>query len=296
MFVCVAFVFWVLLSLDSEVQKDFEIPTEIIDVPENATIIGRVPSKFYVTVQGKGAQLLRFMWGKTTPIKLKFSDNITESGVFSMSRVKIDGKLRDYFGKGIQVTAVKPDSIRLPYTTMPGVALAIKINADVQPNLQCIISGPITSNVDSVKVYGLHGVPRNLSYVETEPINLSGIKDSTSIEVAIKPIEGLRIIPDNVRINIPVEPLISKKRNVPIEVIGTSDKMGIITFPSAIDVSYLVPMSRYNENYPIKAYVDFNQVDSLIPRVAVEISSVPDYYKNLAISPDSVEYVLEKKY
>ncbi|MCF0213153.1 MAG: YbbR-like domain-containing protein, partial [Muribaculaceae bacterium] len=33
MFVFVAFVFWIVLSLDNEVQEEFDIPIEIINVP-----------------------------------------------------------------------------------------------------------------------------------------------------------------------------------------------------------------------------------------------------------------------
>ena len=53
--------------------------------------------------------------------------------------------------------SVRPDSVRVTYTTAPGVSLPIIINADVHPSLQSIINGPITANVDSVKVYGING-------------------------------------------------------------------------------------------------------------------------------------------
>lgn len=295
LFVCVAFVFWLLLSLDSQVQKDFEIPVEVTDVPTNVTVIGRVPEKFYVTVKAKGSQLLNFMWGKNPTVKLKFNNNVSEPGVFSLSRLKIEGKLRDYFGQGVQIVSVKPDSIRLPFTTLPGEAVALKIDADVQPDLQCIISGAIRANVDSVKVYGVNGVPRSLKYVETEPINLFGLKDSTNVEVNIKPIEGLRVIPDKVTVTIPIEPLIAKRKNVPIEVIGLPENVGLLTFPSSVEVSYLVPMSRYTEDYPIKSFVDYNSIDSVAPRAPVTVSSLPEYYKNVSVSPDSIEYIIERR-
>ena len=41
LFVAVAFVFWVFLSLDTEVQRDFDVPVELQDVPDSVTIIGQ---------------------------------------------------------------------------------------------------------------------------------------------------------------------------------------------------------------------------------------------------------------
>lgn len=296
MFVCVAFVFWLFLSLDSEVQKDFEIPTEIIDIPANVTVIGKAPNKFDITVQGKGSQLLRFLWGTKPTIKIKFEDNVSETDIFSLSKVKIESRFRDYFGQGIQIISVKPDSIRLPFTTMPGESVALRLIADVQPDLQCILSGPIKANIDSVKVYGVNGVPRSIKYVDTNPITLSELKDTTRLEISIKPIDGYRIIPDKVTVTIPVEPLIAKRRQIAVDVVGLPEGLDLITFPSSVEVTYLVPMSKFNEDYPIKTFVDYSQIDSLRPTAPVTVSSVPEYYKNLALSPDSIEYIIERRH
>lgn len=71
MFVAVAFIFWVFLSLDTEVQRDFEVPVEIVEIPDSVTLIGNVPSEMAVSVKGKDSQLLRFLWGKMSPVKFK---------------------------------------------------------------------------------------------------------------------------------------------------------------------------------------------------------------------------------
>ena len=57
------------------------------------------------------------------------------------------------------------------------------------------------------------------------------------------PMDGMRIIPDRVIVTVPVEPLIVKKKKVRIDVTGLPDGVGLITFPSVAEVSYLVPMS-----------------------------------------------------
>lgn len=72
MFVCVAFVFWFFLSLDSEQQRDYDVPVEIENVPDSITMLGRVPSSLNVSVQGKGYQLIRFMWGKMPLMRIRF--------------------------------------------------------------------------------------------------------------------------------------------------------------------------------------------------------------------------------
>ena len=89
------------------------------------------------------------------------------------------------------------------------------------------------------------------------PIIRPKLTDTTSVLVKIKPIDGVRIIPDNVTVTIPVEPLIARSQMASVVVKNMPHGYGLLTFPSQIEVSYLIPMSAYNtEPYDIKAYVD----------------------------------------
>ena len=294
MCVCVAFIFWALFSLDSDIQRDYEVPLEIVDKPDSVTLIGNLPSYLGVSVQGKGSQLIRFSWGKLTPVKLPFNENISEKNIFSMSKLKIDSRLRDYFGGGVQITSVRPDTLRVPYTTSPGVMLPVVLRADVHASLQSVISGKIRSNVDSVRVYGINGVPHSLKFVETERFSRSGLNDTTTVEVNIEPIPGLRIIPDKIKVIIPVEPLILKTRSILVERTGLPNNTGLITFPARVEVNYLVPMSEYNKDYPISAYVEFSDVNHSTQKAKVHLSTLPKVCQNVSVVPDSVEFIIER--
>ncbi|MCM1076569.1 MAG: hypothetical protein NC411_04330 [Bacteroides sp.] len=293
LFVAVAFVFWVFLSLDTEVQRDFDVPVELQDMPDSVTMIGQLPPTLGVSVKGKDAQLLRFLWGKLSPIKFKWKENV-ENDALVINRQKLDSHVREYFGNGVQIVSCRPDSLRIPFTTQPGVKVKLMVQTDIHPNLQYIISGPIMANVDSVMLYSSDGIPHSLKYVATEPIVKSNLKDTMRYEVRVKPIAGVRIIPDIVTVTVPVEPLIMKKRAINIEVENIPDESNLIIFPSKVEISYLVPMSDYNVDYPVKAYVDFNSAKPSLKKLPVSLSSLPGIYHNVSFTPDSVEYIIER--
>ncbi|MBD5300724.1 MAG: hypothetical protein HDR85_00330 [Bacteroides sp.] len=294
LFVAVAFVFWVFLSLDTEVQRDFDVPVELQDVPDSVTVIGQVPQSLDVSVKGKDSQLIRFLWGKLSPVKLKWQDNV-EGQALVLTHQKLDSRMREYFGNGVQIVSCRPDSLRIPFTTQPGVKVKLMVQADIHPNLQYIISGPITANVDSVTLYSVTDLPHNLKYVSTEPIVKSNLKDTMRYEIRVKPIAGVRIIPETVTVTVPIEPLIMRKRFVGIEVENLPDETNLITFPSKVEISYLVPMSAYNDDYPVKAYVDFRAAQPSRKKLAVSLSSMPVIYHNISFTPDSVEYIIENE-
>ncbi len=292
LFVAVAFVFWVFLSLDTEVQRDFELPVELADVPDSVTVIGQVPPALGVSVKGKDSQLLRFLWGKMSPIKFKWQENVQDAS-FVINKPRLESRLREYFGNGVQIISCRPDSLRLSFTSQPGVKVKLMVQADIHPNLQYIVSGPIKADVDSVTLYSVADLPRSLKFVSTEPIVKSDLNDTMRYEVAVKPISGVRIIPDKVVVTVPVEPLISRKRNVRIDVNNMPEGVSLITFPSKVEISYLVPMSAYNDDYQMKAYVDYRNVKPSRRKLPVTISAVPSVYHNVSFSPDSVDYIIE---
>ncbi len=113
MFVAVAFVFWVFMSLDTEVQRDFEVPIEISEVPDSVTLIGQAPEILSVSVKGKDSQMLRFLWGKISPVKFKWKENISDN-YMHLPATRIDSRLREYFGPGIELVSYRPDTIHKP--------------------------------------------------------------------------------------------------------------------------------------------------------------------------------------
>lgn len=155
--------------------------------------------------------------------------------------------------------------------------------------------GDITLSMDSVMVYSTTGIPSDFRSVATERIVKSGLTDTTSFEVKIKAVPGMRIIPDHITVTVPVEPLISKRRNISIEVINQPADIKTITFPSTVEATYLVPMSAFNTDYQIKAYLDYQQIDRKSSYARIKLSAIPGVYRNVTLSADSVEYVIEKR-
>lgn len=294
LFLGVSFLFWIMLSLDNEVQRDFDIPVEFVDVPDSITFINQPPRTIAVSVKAKGSQLLQYYFGKTPSLKITMSDGVITDNRFALNRAKLDGRLRDYFGNNVTIMSCRPDSIALSYTTSPGKKIKLKVNADIHPALQYIISGEIKANIDSVTVYSVGDIPRSIKQAETMTIVKSELKDTMRYEVRIKPIPGVRIIPSSVIVTVPIEPLISKKRTIPVEAINVPEGTTLITFPSKIDCNYLVPMSHYNDDLPLKAYVDYTTINPESSKIAVTLSITPPHYHNIGLSPDSVEYIIER--
>lgn len=296
LFLLISFLFWLILTLNNEGQRDVEIPIKLVGIPDSITLINSMPASINVNVRDKGTSLIRYEWGKIPSINLKFKDYNNGKNRIIIGESDLNKQIRTYFGTSAQLLSLKPDSISLSYSTCPGKKVALKLITDVQPNFQYIISGPITADIDSVYLYSVDNNTADLqNYVETIPLIRSDLKDTTKVVVQIAPIKNSRIIPNQVTVTIPVEPLIAKRQTISLIPENVPHGVNLITFPAKIEVSYLLPMSRYNNTHQqIKAYIDYLSIKSGQSKIPIYVRYDDSEYHNLSYSPDSVEFIIEQ--
>ena len=296
LFLGMSYVFWLILTLNDDMQRDLKVKFEIDNVPADVTFISEVPEDLLVSVRDKGTVLTNYTWGGTPSLKISYSD-LAYDGVkdrVMLGEQQLGAKLRSIFGSSTQIVSMKPDSLSLVITNRPASTAVVEPQIDVSPAPQCVISGPITVSPDTVTVYSARHLRIRPKSVKTVRISRTDIKDTLTIEARLMPEPGTRIVPDKVMITVPVEPLISKKRDVQVRIIGAADNNNIVLFPSRVMVSYLLPMSLYNSENGIIT-VSANYARRANGKLPLELGALPDYYRGVELSTDSVEYLIEQR-
>lgn len=296
LFICVSYVFWIIMTLNDDTQRDLAVKFEIAGVPENITFISDVPPTLQVSVRDKGTVLANYVWGGTPSLKVAYKDFVYDEvkDRVVMGELALESKVRGLFGSTTQVVALRPDSLSLIITDKAPTLAKVIPEIEASPASQCVISGPITVSPDTVKVYSARHLPVKARQVRTVKLNRTGLRDTLQLQVRLQPESGIRMVPDRVTVTIPVEPLISKTREVPVTLHHAPDPSAIVLFPSTVKVSYLLPMSLYNsENGVVSVTADFRRRSHA--RIPLEVGALPGYYQGVELSTDSVEYLIEQK-
>lgn len=295
-FLLISTLFWFMMVLNDDVQRDYKVKLEIEDLPDNVTILTKLPENIDVSVIGKGRSFIKFDWGAADPIlRVKYSD-LADRGDnrMALSEQNLSSAVRDIFGTATQVSSTKPDSLSLKYTTRPGDKLPLFVNLDVQASPEYIIYEKPIVDVDSVYVYSVRGIPSSVISVRTEQMSLRNLSDTTIVDARVIAPAGTRVVPETVSVTIPVQPLVSKSQTVDIKVVNVPRGWSLLTFPSAVQISYLLPMSLYSSDYySPNAVVDYLDINPSRSSVTVDIQGVPDYYRSVMVNPSSVEYVID---
>lgn len=295
-FLLISTIFWFMMTLNETIQRDYRLQVEIGEIPAGTTFITRAPQYIDVSVKDKGRALIKYDWGNPPKVRIRYSNFIKKGdNRIVINQEMLSNNIRNSFGSGCEILSIRPDSINLITTTRPGDRLPIFFDISTATEPQYIAYGGIQCKYDSVTVYSLNGIPSSMLNISTEHISLRNLTDTTTVEIPLQCPPGTRVEPSTVSVTIPVEPLVAKKRILPIQVVNVPKNVSIHIFPANIELGYLVPMSMFKNDAAVPAAViDFRTINPGSTTAEVSITQVPDYYHNIDCNPSEVEYLIEQ--
>lgn len=295
LFLFISFVFWLIMTMNDAYEQDITVPLQITSIPKDATIITDIPASIKISVNEKGSNMMNYSFGRTPTMTLDFNSYNTGNGLMRVSATDLRTEARKLFSNEASVMSHSPDSLRIVYTQLPPKSVPVKLDLDVQPNLQYVINGGITCVPDSVLVYSDSQTLAAISQVRTLRVTQYGLTDTLRCKAEISPVSNTKIVPKVVELTVPVEQLINKRQTVDIDVQNCPAGSSLLTFPAVAEVSFLVPQSVYRQSFDIKVAVDYNDIDpSASNMLPLRVVEAPAICKSISIAADSVEYLVDK--
>ena len=293
-FIVIATLFWFILALNDSAQNNFNVAVRIDNKPDSVVFINDIPNRIHVGVRDKGSTLWKFAFLKNPALTINFQD-FASDGKLELKESDIVGALRNTFGSSALITSISTDSLVLYYTGNAGINVPVVLNYHVLPASGSILASDPSSKPSTVKVYGEKNIIDTIKYVFSEPIDLTNLSETTSLNVKLKKIRNVRIIPSEIEVTFPIEPLVRKESLITISTKNVPDDKNLLLFPSKVPVEYYVAMSRLSDNDDpeIELLVDYNDINNgLSDRLPVALGKYPERLKNLNLKVDSVEYAI----
>lgn len=294
-FVFISAVFWGFLTFNGDIQLDIQVPLEI-NKPNNVHLLSKVPDTLTVTVKDRGYRFFSYLFRKTRPLTLRFTDYSDGISDFKVDQSHLKKALSHVLNKHSTIVNVLPESLNIKFTDLPGKKVPIKTDIVVEPREDYTQYGALIQSQDSVLVFSDAKTLSNINEVYTYHVEEIDLTDTLRRKVSIAPINNAVVEPRAIEIMVPIEKLKSQTRSVEIAVRNAPAGVKMLLFPSDVEVTYRSPVSRISDETGITAVVDYNSVDfnSKSNKVKVMIGEMPAAYQNVTFSHDSVEYIIEK--
>lgn len=293
-FVAVATMFWLILALNDTAQDNFDTGLEITGVPDSVTFITDPPTQMHVTVRDRGTSLLRAGVFRHPSVKIDFKD-YAHNGVLRLSHGDLIGALKHTYGATAQIVSVSIDSVRIVYTTGAGKRVPVSVVSEITPAPGSVLSGAPLAERRTVLVYSAdRALLDTLTRVYTQKIVRRGLEEPTEVTVQLKPVAGARVVPDQVAVRIPIEPLIAKESSITVRPRKVPAGESLLLFPTKVPVRYYVPMSRFSEDDSgFEVTVEYDDIlRHGSNRLPLQLRHVPAGVFNAVLGMDSVEYTI----
>ena len=294
-FIIISAVFWSFLTFNGDIQLDIQVPLEI-NKPNNVHLLSKVPDTLTVSIKDRGYRFFSYMFSKTKPLTLRFTDYSDGNGEFKVDQSHLKKALTHVLNKHGTIVNVLPESINIKYTDLPGKKVPVKTDIIVEPREDYTLYGALIQSQDSVLVFSDAKTLSNINEVYTYHVEETDLTDTLRRKVAIAPIINAVVEPRAIEIMVPIEKLKPQTRSIKIAVRNAPSGVKMLLFPSDVEVTYRSPVSRISDETGITAVVDYNSVDfnSKSNKVKVMIGEMPAAYQDVTLSHDSVEYIIEK--
>lgn len=294
-FLALSGAFWLLMTLNETMEREFKIPMRLTGVPGNAVITGELPDTVRVTVRDKGFTLVTYDF---RPLVFRFSNYADEDegkGVIPLTDVQKQ-VLSQMYGSS-KLLQVKPGAFDFYFTYGTSKKVPVVFRGKITTSKSYYLAH--TEFYPSiVTVYANKQQLDKLQTVEIEPFNYRNLQDTIRQAVRIRKIRGVKIVPPTVRLSVYPDVLTEEAIEVPITAINMPPGMVLRTFPSKVTVRFTIGASLFRTIKPnlFKVVVDYEELAANpSDKCTLQLRSVPRSVSKASLEIDRVDYLLEQQ-
>ena len=294
-FLALSGAFWLLMTLNETMEREFKIPMRLSGVPRNAVITGELPDTVRVTVRDKGFTLVTYDF---RPLVFRFSNYADEDegkGVIPLTDVQKQ-VLSQMYGSS-KLLQVKPGAFDFYFTYGTSKKVPVVFRGKITTNKSYYLAH--TEFYPSmVTVYANKQQLDKLQTVEIEPFNYRNLQDTIRQAVKIRKIRGVKIVPPTVRLSVYPDVLTEEAIEVPITAINMPPGMVLRTFPSKVTVRFTIGASLFRTIKPnlFKVVADYEELAANpSDKCTLLLRSVPRSVSKASLEIDRVDYLLEQQ-
>ncbi|MBK7817183.1 MAG: hypothetical protein IPJ60_06140 [Sphingobacteriaceae bacterium] len=294
-FICVDMtLLWLLHSLNTVYTKQFSIPIEFKNYPQNKLMI-EIPKEIKVSVKASGLKLL--MIGLTEPFPVLRVDLNDVKSDASRSKFYLSSKMADVkkmFQFKADIRRIQPDTIS--FINNEGTQKEVPVKVPLSINYTKGYTAKLIK-VDPARVV-IAGELADLDDIDTIytlPVSLNDQRtDLVKTLTLINPNNKIVINATAVELHISVGKLVEKEISVPIKLENADEHFKYSLFPSKVKVKYSGVFGESGaDSSLLRVFVDLSQRKN--NKLSVNMKLLSEHITVLSFEPKEVEFLMIKK-
>lgn len=296
-FFLIAAGFWMIQTLNNDYETEFSIPVRLRDVPDNVVITSEPDSRIRVRVKDKGTVLMNYMLGKGFyPMTIDFAEEKQAGNHVRILPDMLRKRLQTQLRASTTVIHFDPDTLDYIYAVGASKRVPVRLDGSVNAASRYYVSDTIFIP-DSVQVYAPPKVLDTITAAYTTPLQMDEISDTVRITQSLRMPKGVKFVPSKVETLFPADVYMEQTLEVPLIGVGFPKGKTLRAFPSKVQVSFQLGMSRYRQIgvEDFRIYVPYEALQELgSEKYTLSLDEIPDGVKNVRISPLQIDFLIEQ--
>jgi len=298
-FLAISGVFWLLMTLNDTYEKEFVIPVQITDIPEDVMLTSDDTDTIRVTVRDRGMLLLAYMYGDDLKqLHVSFKPYDGGNGTGSIPAAELSKMVQKRLGSSAKIIATKPDKLKFYYNTGACKRVPVRWRGRVIPEHLYFLSS-VSYSPDSVTVYASEDKLDSIRMVYTEALNHVGFRDTLSVDCQLQKIEGVKMVPDRVKTIFSTDVLTEESIDgIPVQGINMPPDKVLRTFPAKVTVRFVTGVNVYRSltTADFTVVADYNEIkEHPADKCNLYLRQVPQGISRAALVTKQVDYLIEER-
>ncbi len=295
---------WFLIGLSNQSFTSIDFPIKFTNVPAELALLNKPDSVLSFRITSGGFELITLKYlTRKHPVEVDLSKwELNRQGQYFTSQIPTDALARNIINRlniASEFVSYSPQNIFLKFKVLSGKKIPVVSRFHLNFQKQYQLSDSLKIIPDSVTALGPDNLIDTLDKVYTENHELTNLNNTITIEsdVSVSAENGkVRLIPDKVKVLIPVEKYTEETIQVPI-LAEDFENLTVKTFPDVVNITYHVSLDNYKrvDKDSFMASVNINNENEQASKLKVRITSKPSFVKITKIDPEEVEFLVLKK-
>lgn len=288
---------WLFLSLKNKYIYTAKTVLVYKNFPQKKAFHALQSDTVDLQVEGTGWQLL-FAKLRVKPQSISISLEKLNSRNFILFSEQLYG-VNKQLETDQKIISVKPDTLYFDFSERAVKRVPVRLVSDFSFVKQYNVSNDIVLNPDYVTLLGPQEELRRIKEWPTDTLSIKNMQSTTTSRVALtrNNMKNVSIFPPSTEVKVPVDEFTEKTLDLPVNFINNKEYYDIKLYPKKVRVTFLVALSQYqqvNEGF-MDAVVDVDEWKvKKHNQFRVMINRFPDYCKLIRISPQKIDFIIEK--
>ena len=299
LFLLLSGICWLMMTFNETYEKEIVLPVRYVNVPQSAVLTSGESDSIHVNISDKGFSLFAFIYSRDShTIDIDFTKYALPDGIGSVPAIDLQHMIEQLLPTSAKITSLKTEKLVFYYNNGEKKKVPVRWRGHLKTDPHYFIAKTLIEP-DSVIIFASREKLDSIHYVYTRELNYSEIHDTLIVTSELQRMQGVKIVPNRVKINIQTD-VLTEETIDSIPVVGINMPKGKVlrTFPSRVSVKIVTGMKNYKAIMPsdILVVADYEQFkDEASDKCTLQVKKVPEGVSRATLNVKQVDYLIEEQ-